>query len=451
MSLFWKIFVSFSIAMTVTLVATVLVSFRLAEQAFEQNNFQGRSEIISEAAGALETGGEDALKDWLRGRSNPRSAPFVLLIFDAGGEELLGRPPASGFVRRAIEQPDEVRSSPRNYLPRRLTPRLVGPDDSVYHLFFARRPPSIFGVLTWPSTQIAVLAIAIAVAALTALLLARYLSAPISQLQRASRELAAGNLDSRVGRPSSLRSDEVGTLAKDFDKMAEQLQALITAKETLLRDVSHELRSPLARIRMALALAERNADTEAKTQLDRIELESERLDKLVGQIMKLTRLRTQLDVDRQPVILADLLTEIVENARFEHPESVLTLTASTPGRTRADPEEIKSAFENVVRNALAYSADEGPVHVTLDAGAETFEVRVVDSGPGVPEAELERIFEPFYRTDTSRDHRRSGEGIGLAITASVMQRHGGSAVARNLPEGGLEIVLSLPVERLPED
>ncbi len=443
MSLFWKIFVSFGLAMTVTLVAVVLVSFRLAEGAVDQNNFRDRREIIRDAAAALESGGENALKEWLRNR--PRTAPTLLLVFDSNGQELLGRRPASGFIRRAIEQAQDGSPVPRNFLPRRLTPRLVGPDGNVYHLFFARPPPAVFGVLNWPSTQIAVLAIAIAVAALTALLLARYLSAPIAQLQRASRELAAGNLATRVGRPSSLRRDEVGTLAKDFDTMAEQIQALITAKETLLRDVSHELRSPLARIRVALALAERSAGPNAKAHLDRIELESERLDHLVGQIMTLTRLRSQLDVRDEPVFLESLLEEIVDNARFEHPDRDLTFSASTPGATRGDAGELRSAFENVVRNALAYTADDGPVRVNLDATATAFEVRVSDSGPGVAEEDLRKIFEPFYRADASRDHRHSGEGIGLAIAASVMQRHGGHVVARNRAEGGLELILSLPL------
>jgi len=119
--------------------------------------------------------------------------------------------------------------------------------------------------------------------------------------------------------------------------------------------------------------------------------------------------------------------------------------ASTRGQTQGEPEELRSAFENVVRNALAYSPRGGHVSVRLDATRDRYEIRVADSGPGVPEEDLQRIFEPFYRTDASRDHRKSGEGIGLAITASVLHRHGGTATATNLAEGGLEIKLTLPL------
>lgn len=443
MSLYWKIFVSFGIAMTLTLVGAVLVSFRVAEQAFDQQNFEDRREIIRAAAAALATGGEDGLRDWLRNR--PRSAQTVLLVFNEHAEELLGRPVESRFMRMVLEQSRESAGDPSNFRPRRLAPRLVGPDGREYQLLFVRPPPALFGVLNLPSTQIAVLAIAVGIAALTALALARYLSAPIVQLQRASRALAAGDLGTRVGQPSNMRRDEVGTLARDFDAMAEQIQALIMSKETLLRDVSHELRSPLARIRVALALAERGAEQPARAHLERIEQESERLDRLVGQILMLTRLRTQRDLRRLDVSLDELLGEIVENARFEHPDAHLDYAASTRGRTRGDPEELRSAFENVIRNALAYSGRAGNVTVRLDAASDRLEVRVADSGPGVPEQDLKRIFEPFYRTDASRDHRKSGEGIGLAITASVLQRHGGSATARNLAGGGLEITLIVPL------
>ena len=153
-------------------------------------------------------------------------------------------------------------------------------------------------------------------------MLARYLSSPIVRLQKASKALAAGALDTRVGRPFNRRKDEVGTLARDFDAMAERLQALVTDKETLLRDVSHELRSPLARIRMALALAQRRADQAAQPDLARIEREAERLDALVGQVMTLTRLRTATEPRRELVNLETLVAEVVDDARFEHPQDL---------------------------------------------------------------------------------------------------------------------------------
>jgi two-component system sensor histidine kinase CpxA len=296
-------------------------------------------------------------------------------------------------------------------------------------------------------TQVAVLTIAILAAAVVALLLARYVSSPIVRLQNASRALAAGALDTRVGSPFNRRRDEVGTLARDFDAMAERIQELVTAKETLLRDVSHEFRSPLARIRMALALAERRAGEASLPDLARIEREAERLDKLVGQVMTLTRLRTTDAPRRDVVRLATLVGEVVDDARFEYPDATLEYTAKKEASLRGDADGLKSAVENVVRNAMIYGDRAKPIEVRIDNSGGAATVRVLDHGPGVPDAELERIFEPFYRTDKSRDHRQDGQGIGLAITARVTELHGGKVRARNRAEGGLEIAIKLPLVR----
>ena len=302
----------------------------------------------------------------------------------------------------------------------------------------------------WPGTQAAVISIALIAVAATSLLLARYLSSPIVRLQKASRSLAAGALDTRVGRPFTRRKDEVGTLARDFDAMAERIQALVTDKETLLRDVSHELRSPLARIRMALALAQRRARAAAQPDLARIEREAEKLDELVGHVMTLSRLRTATEPRRDVVRLDSLVAEVVEDARFERPEAKLEYTASGEVQIRGDPDGLKSAVENVVRNALVYGDPAQPIEVRLEAGADAAVVRVLDRGPGVPPEELAKIFEPFFRADKSRDHAHGGQGIGLAITARVMELHAGSVEARNREGGGLEVTLKLPLRERPE-
>jgi two-component system sensor histidine kinase CpxA len=269
------------------------------------------------------------------------------------------------------------------------------------------------------------------------------------RLQKASRSLAAGALETRVGEPFTRRSDEVGRLARDFDAMAERIQALVTAKETLLRDVSHELRSPLARIRMALALAQRRAGQESQADLDRIEREAERLDALVGQVMTLTRLRTTNAPRQDTVRLDTLIGEVVDDARFEYPEARVDYVPSAEVLLRGDADGLKSAVENVVRNALIYGDRSQPIEVKLSTGGGVARIQVLDRGPGVPEAELARIFEPFYRTDKSRDHRQDGQGIGLAITARVTELHGGKVEATNRAEGGLAITLELPLGREP--
>ena len=446
MSLFWKIFVSFMIAMTVTSVGAVYVSFQLASQALEQVNVEGRDRIIEDVAAALAHGGERELKSWLF--NNPRPAPgTVLLVTNERGDELLGRAMPRELARLLATRPFRRPATPPNLRPIQLTPHLIGPDNEEYRLLFARAPVTVLGMLMWPGTQVAVLSIALLAAALTSVLLARYLSSPIVRLQKASRALAAGALETRVGGPFNRRRDEVGTLARDFDAMAERIQALITAKETLLRDVSHELRSPLARIRMALALAQRRAGQESQPDLSRIEREAERLDALVGQVMTLTRLRTATGPRRDTVCLDRLVSEVVDDARFEHPEACVEYTSGGAVEMLGDADGLKSAVENVVRNALIYGDPAQPIEVRLEADASEATVRVLDRGPGVPAAELSRIFEPFYRTDKSRDHRQDGQGIGLAITTRVAELHGGSVTARNRAEGGLEIILRLPLGR----
>jgi two-component system, OmpR family, sensor kinase len=445
MGLFWKIFGSFTIAMTLTLVGAVYVSFRLAGQAYDQSNIEGRNRILEEAQAALSHGGERELKFWLL--KHPRPAPgTVLLVTNEQGDELLGRALPRELIRLLVTRPFHRPVTPPSFRPMQLTPHLIGPDNQEYRVVFFRPPVTALGIWFWPGTQVAVLSIAILAAAATSLVLARYFSSPIVRLQKASRALAAGALDTRVGRPFTRRRDEVGTLARDFDAMAERIQALVTDKDTLLRDVSHELRSPLARIRVALALAQRRSDQTSQTDLARIERETERLDELVGQVMTLTRLRTATQPRRVPVQLDELIGEVVDDARFEHPQSTIDYACGAVAKLYGDPDGLKSAVENVVRNALAYSEPAQPIVVRLEVSAQEASIRVLDRGPGVPPDELTRIFEPFYRTDKSRDQRQGGQGIGLAITARVMELHGGSVVAHNRPDGGLEVVLKLPLD-----
>jgi signal transduction histidine kinase len=445
MRIFWKLFVSFGIAMALTLVTTVWVSSRIADQAFDQLNFEGRERIIQEAAEALEQGGEWRLRLWLL--RNPRPAPgMALLVLDENGNELLGRNPPPAVAKLLRTEPFRRFERPRNVRPVQLTPEIVGDDGQEFRLVFARAPITFLGVLTWPGTQFAVLTIAMIAAALTSLLLARYLSTPIVRLQKAARALAAGALDTRVGPPINRRKDEAGRLARDFDAMAERLQALVMDKEALLRDVSHEFRSPLARIQVALALAERRSGEAALGDLARIEQETERLNELVEQVMTLTRLRTQTEPRREPVVVHELVNEIVADARFEHPEAHIECSTSSVPTILADRPGLRSAIENVLRNALAHGGQERPVEVSLSSAAKEIAIRVLDGGPGVPPEDTRRIFEPFYRVDQSRDHQSGGQGIGLAITARVMELHGGGAEARNRPQGGLEVVLTLPLQ-----
>ncbi|HEX5046667.1 MAG TPA: ATP-binding protein [Gammaproteobacteria bacterium] len=448
MGLFWKIFMSFTVAMTVTVVGTVYVSFRVANQVFEQVNVAGREKIVDQMASALSHGGERELKQWLY--QHPRVAPgTVVFVMNERGDELLGRATPRELARLLSTRPFRPSPPPPNLRPLQWTTQLIGPNDEEYRVWFSPAPFTWLGVMMWPGTLVSVITIGLLATAAMALMLARYLSSPIARLQKASLALGSGALDARVGQPFTRRKDEVGTLARDFDKMAERIQALVTDKETLLRDVSHELRSPLARIRMALALAQRRANQAAQTDLARIEREAERLDALVGQVMTLTRLRTATEPRRDIVRLDTLVGEVVDDARYEHPQTKVEYSTTGEVSLLGDPDGLKSAVENVIRNALVYSDPAQPIEVRLEANAREAAVRVLDRGPGVAPEDLARIFEPFYRTDQSRDHRQDGQGIGLAITARVTELHRGSVRALNRPEGGLEVVLKFPLDRLP--
>ncbi len=474
MSLFLKIFLSFGAAMAATLVATVYISFQFAQGAFDPVRIEQHDPMVNEAAIALAERGERGLRDWLAENTRQDSG-LILLIVDDRGEELLDRA-LPGEMRRLLRfsaprppdgmafgggdrgmgppPPDRDRDSdgerPSNLRPAQLTPHLVADDGDEYRLLFVRPPVAVFGMLAWPGSRAAIGAVALLIAALASLLLARYISAPIARLRRASRGLAGGDLDTRVGAPErGWATDEVGILSRDFDNMAERIQALVTDKETLLRDISHELRSPLARIRMALGLAQRKANDEAQADLERIEQEAERLDGLIGQIMTLARLRTQKEPVREPVRVDVMVRGIVDDARYEHPDATVNLHCPDLQEVSGDPRGIASAVENVVRNALAYAGDAGPIDVEVASDAGDVLVTVRDRGPGVRPEELPRIFEPLYRADESRDHGATpaggaGQGIGLAITARVMELHGGDATAENRTGGGLRVTLRLP-------
>ena len=459
MNLFWKIFIAFGIAMTVTLVVAVFVSFSLVGQAFDQRNIENREEIIQQAAEALEEGGLGGLRSWLDANALPVPG-VMLMIVDEDGNDLLGRelPPRFGPLlnprpgnrsRGPDPRPGSRSRGPVNVRPIQFTPSLVAEDGQEYRLLFVRTRITVLGILAWPATQLAVLALVVLAALATSMPLARYLASPIMRLQNTSRALAAGALETRVGEPFTRRKDEVGTLARDFDTMAERIQELVTAKETLLRDVSHEFRSPLARIRMALALAERKASKSSQSDLLRIERETERLDELVGEVMALARLRSQPIAKTERIALDELVSEIVDNARYEYPEAEIRYEARDVPRLKGDRTALTRAIENVVRNALNHSGpvESATVEVNLQAAAGRIEIGVADRGPGVPDSDLERIFEPFYRVDESRDHQSGGQGIGLAITASVLELHGGRIVARNRSGGGLEVKLELPLDK----
>jgi signal transduction histidine kinase len=330
---------------------------------------------------------------------------------------------------------------------------LVAPDGSTYHVIVGplHEHAPLFGELQLPGVAGAILAIALLVSTVICFFLTRHLVGPIDRLRQATQEMSAGNLSVRMAPRLKGRQDDLALLAADFDNMAERVQNLLESKQQLLRDVSHELRSPLTRLQLALSLARRE-DGGVERQLTRIANEADRLEQLIARILKVVRLeRPASAFQGVPVDVAKLLETITQDVAIEADARNCTVSVHTEAglEVSGDPEILRSAFENVIRNAVRYGPSGSAVVVTAARGGSDgfggqVHVTVRDHGPGVPEKDLKLIFEPFYRVDAARDRAGGGEGLGLAIAARAILVHGGSIEAHNVPDGGLEVSMRLP-------
>lgn len=277
-------------------------------------------------------------------------------------------------------------------------------------------------------------------------LLARSLTAPIRDLQTATRRITKGDFSARVNLPEH-GGDEITALGRDFNGMAEKTQNLLLSQKRLLRDISHELRSPLTRQNMALELARQHC-ADAEPYLARIEKESDRMNELIGQLLMLTRLESEMDVSKkEEVELQDLVSAIAVDAGFE----------ATANNCRIDLQQLDHvmvlgtremlgrAIENVIRNGLHYSPVGCNVEINVIKAEQQAIITVCDHGPGVEDQYLEQIFKPFFRVAESRDRISGGSGIGLAIAKQAMLTHGGNIKAENSGNGGLQITMNLPI------
>ena len=445
-NLYLRIFLAFWIAMVLALLFTGMTTLWLADQRAVREQSR-QDQLAREASSVLAEHGVDGLRDWLAGESL-RVLPDRLFVLDRHGNDLLGRR-VPEFLRARFGRgsvPGRVPELPPDARDVRWLSQLVSPTDETYALSLLRLRHGPLGFN--PAETPIVTAIAtLLVSTIVCFLLARYLSDPIRHLRAATRSIAAGNLGVRVSSLMGGRRDELGMLALDFDVMAERLRALLASHRELLRDVSHELRSPLARLQIALGLARRpNANLEQ--EFDRIERETARLDELIGEILSLSRLDDPArTLNVEPVNLGELIETLVDNARVEAaPRSVQVLMhAMTPLRIRGDRELLYRAVENVLRNAVRFSPVDGVVEVAVEPGPGQALIRIRDHGPGVPAELLARIFEPFFCVASARDRESGGYGIGLAITARVAALHGGSVSAQNADRGGLAVEIALPL------
>jgi len=280
--------------------------------------------------------------------------------------------------------------------------------------------------------------------------LARHITLPVARIGAASQQIATGALSTRVADVFGSRRDELGQLGRDFDLMAAQIETLMASQRRLIRDVSHELRSPLARLSIAVGLARRDASLGTQAQLDRIEQEADQLNRLIGQLLALARLDTGVEPSQQTVFdLSIVIDEIAADSDFEARATGrgVRIVASEQCLIRGLPELMRSAVENVVRNGIRHTPQGANVDIALRVsghdGDERADISVRDYGVGVPDELLSRLFEPFYRVPGSSIG--AGAGLGLAITQRAVQIHGGSITAINAMGGGLAVMMSIPI------
>ena len=483
--LFWKFFLCIMLAQvtaTIGIGGTFWLKNRAAQQerALDIDTSPPAQMIIEAASATVEAGGSQALRQFLGKLERMR-----VFAVDAKGQELMGRavhPAMLAKARAMLEQSqahpvvrDAAGSDGKRYLlflpsserfrnaetgAARDTliavamsgPRAMGPGPRPHEAGappprgeFGRGPPR----MDTPYRNFIPLAAAIAASLLFAFLLAWYFARPIRDLRQAFEAASHGNLAPRF-QASGKRGDELTDLGRDFDRMTGRLRNLMDSQTRLLHDVSHELRSPLARLQAAIGLAHQQPEKMAAS-MQRIERESERMDKLIGELLTLSRLEAGAGhTHSEDVSIADLVHDIVDDARYEARARQLDIAlagdaAVADASVTGQPELLARAVENVVRNAIKHSPDGSTVDVELSRQTDWLRIAVLDRGPGVASADLARIFEPFFRASNTR-HGTDGHGLGLAIAQHVITAHGGRISASLRSGGGLCVEMLLPVK-----
>jgi two-component system sensor histidine kinase CpxA len=445
-SLFAKIFLSFFL--TVLILAAILEATALRREYLRvQEVFQPLAmQAAQDAAAAYEQSGADGLNARLE------RLPVEATLLNTDGEAL-------AYIRDAVKPIAaaaqsllvSMREKPSDFT-------VVGavgfaPVTSAsgrrYMLIFRvphERWSAILNTLDqYPALRLSIVAL---VAALSCFVLARHITRPLVGLRWAAAKMADGDLDARAGSPVADRHDEIGALGRDFNVMAGRISALVATERRLFANVSHELRSPLARLRTAVGLLRQRGETGA--ELDRIEREVNRLDAVVGQALTLARLESGGGHDvRARFDLTTLVQQVAADGDFEARAAGkrVEVISADSSRLTGEPEVLRSAIENVLRNAIRYTPEATSIEVSVEATpndpAASACVRVRDHGPGVPESLLTEIFLPFRRAEANRA-TADGAGLGLAIADRAVRLHGGSIRAKNAPDGGLIVEITLP-------
>jgi two-component system sensor histidine kinase CpxA len=456
-TLFFKIFAGFC-------VIVVIVGMSLETSSILANYYEARWQGVlhtimpmeaEKCARMYEESGKQAVQEYLDQMQAQKSVRFY--FFDEDGNPLLDRGAPELVLKLAKNKEALERTarenlslvSPRQGLALRLVP---GPSGRKYILAFQHSPNVIMPVSEAVGSHPYLRLLAIGLfGAILCFLLTRHITKPISRLSDAATSLASGRLETRVDHSVRNRYDEIGALGRNFDRMAEQIEALVNAQRDLLGDVSHELRSPLARLTVALGLLQHASPAEVSEYASRIGIEAERLDKMIGQLLTLTRIDSGVEFTRRETFdLTNLVQEVAADGDFEaraRNREVKVVKADQLAMS-GFPEMLRSAIENVVRNAIRYAPTGTPVEVSLDrvppdSGANAV-LKIRDHGAGVSPRLLSEIFKPFHRASDGNANGQ-GAGLGLAIAERVVRRHDGTIRAYNASDGGLVVEITLPI------
>lgn len=436
-SLFWRIFASFWLAIALVAGLSMLLGHALNQDAWILSRHPGLQGLAERWTQIYEAEGEQAAQNYLEQRK--RSYHIDIQVLDDNGDALVRGtfpPRAAAFEAR--------RHNDQRRLPwRRLTSEYTSPTSGETYLLIYRIPhPEVDawhrGSLLWP---LSALGIALVVLSLFSLLLTLSITRPLSRLRGAVHDLGQTTYQQHSLARLANRRDEFGVLASDFNRMGARLQGLISSQRQLLRDVSHELRSPLARLRIALALAERAGPTERGQLWPRLSRECDRLEALISEILALARLDAEPGA-AQPMDLPALLDSRRQEAQLSAPEQEIHIEIEPGLSLQGWPDMLERALDNLLRNALRFNPPGQPIELRAQRQTERLLLSVRDHGTGVMTEHLPRLGEPFFRAP---EQSAAGHGLGLAIARRAAERHGGRLSLANHPDGGFVAALELPL------
>jgi two-component system sensor histidine kinase CpxA len=446
-SIFGKIWLSFWLSLIVIVAAAYFVSFQAAQQ-YQVSAPMARQISILNNLGfpdLASTGGNDAKISEMLANYNESSQYQLYLVDNA--YRMLGDPQPPN---RILVMLSEMMEHEGMRVGQWRNETWLGPipivfSNSTFRLFI-RGVPSLppENLPFWLESEWVQLFFALTVSGTVSLLLTWSLVRPIEKLRLTVRSLSRGTLTARAGSSVSRRTDEIGDLGRDFDEMAGRIEDLVSAQQRLLSNVSHELRSPLTRLQVALGIVRQKAPDGLERALGRIERESDRLENMIAQILKLSRFENDMHhVDWQTIQMDEIVKQVVDDARFEAVPRKITigLDVSAPIRMTGDAQLLHSTVDNVLRNALRFTPEQGDIEVTMTHKHNRLIISICDQGPGVPEDKLERLFDPFYRLDQSN----SGAGLGLNIALQAVQMHEGRIFAKNRQPNGLNVTIDLRI------